>query len=200
MKHLMLALLVLTGFTVKGQITTTTVTNADGTKSPSFSMALGKPKTTINSQSSYTYPNGMQPEPFIAKPGANKKTYILLANESDASVAKFEIDIYSGNKTLSKGTLAVRISATSFTPKLLGNGEYKFSDKSPAERLKYEFSGTVMLGEKEVPISGGWFLVERTGKTIKLKYDLILGNGVKTVGEYNMEYQTEDRSSLAQVK
>ncbi|MGY4386317.1 hypothetical protein ACVWYN_003368 [Pedobacter sp. UYP24] len=193
MKLLSLALLVLTSFVVKGQITTTTVTNADGSKSPSFSLALGKPKTTINSQSSFTYPNGMTAEPFIAKEGANKKTYILVANESDAKVAKFEIDIFSGNKTLSKATLSVQLSATSFTPKLLGNGEYKFSDKSPTERQKYEFSGTVILGPKEVPISGGWFTVARTGKNIQMEYDLTLVNGVKTKGQYNMDHQTEDR-------
>jgi len=117
-----------------------------------------------------------------------------VVNESDAKSAKFEIDIFSGNKSLSKATLLIRLSANSFTPELLGNGQYNFSDKSPADRLKYEFSGTVKLGNTDVPISAGWFTVERTKKQIEIKYDLTLSNGVKTTGLYNTIYQTENRS------
>ncbi|MGY4386313.1 hypothetical protein ACVWYN_003364 [Pedobacter sp. UYP24] len=198
MKLLALAILLVTSFGVKAQIKTTTITNADGSKSPSFSLALGKgkPSTTVspNSTFSFFYPNGMLPEQIIPKEGADNKTYILVANESDANLAKFEIAIFSGNKTLSKATLLIRLSANSFTTKLLGNGKYIFSNKSPAERLKYDFSGTVKLGSADVTISDGWFTVERTKNQIELKYELTLVNGVKTTGQYNTEYQTEDRS------
>ncbi|MES2829462.1 MAG: hypothetical protein V4687_14975 [Bacteroidota bacterium] len=194
MKLLTLSILLLTCVFAEAQVKTITVTNPDGTSSKALSLALGKSDTTINSQSSITYPNGMTAEPMVFKKGANRKTYILVANSSDDKVAKFEIDIFFGNKTLSKSTLLIRLSANSFTPKLLGNGKYTFSDKSPAERLKYEFSGIVRLGENDVPISGGWFTAERTGKNILMEYDLTLANGVKTKGQYNMEYQIEDRS------
>jgi len=195
MKFATIALLLFISLGVKAQLKTTTMTNADGSQSAGFSLDLGKPNTTVVSQASFSYPNGMYPEPIIAKKGANNKTYILVANESDAEISKFEIDIFSGHKNLSKATVLLRLSANSFTPKLLGNGKYTFSDKSSAERLKYEFSGAVRMGSTDVPISGGWFTVERGKKQIEIKYELALANGVKTTGQYNMEYQTEDRSS-----
>jgi len=192
MKFLTLAILVLTSFGINAQVKSKTITNPDGSKS--LGWEIGKPKTTITAQGSFVYPNGVVPEPISAKIGANKKNYILVVNESDAKSAKFEIDIFSGNKSLSKATLLIRLSANSFTPELLGNGQYNFSDKSPADRLKYEFSGTVKLGNTDVPISAGWFTVERTKKQIEIKYDLTLSNGVKTTGLYNTIYQTENRS------
>ena len=192
MKFLTLAILVLTSFGINAQVKSITITNPDGSKS--LGWEIGKPKTTITSQGSFSYPNGVVPEPLSSKSGANNKNYILVVNESDAKSAKFEIDIFSGNKSLSKATLLIRLSANSFTPELLGNGQYNFSDKSPADRLKYEFSGTVKLGNTDVPISAGWFTVERTKKQIEIKYDLTLSNGVKTTGLYNTIYQTENRS------
>ena len=192
MKFLTLAILVLTSFGINAQVKSKTITNPDGSKS--LGWEIGKPKTTITAQGSFVYPNGVVPEPISAKIGANKKNYILVVNESDAKSAKFEIDIFSGNKSLSKATLLIRLSANSFTPELLGNGQYNFSDKSPADRLKYEFSGTVKLGNTDVPISAGWFTIERTKKQIEIKYDLTLSNGVKTTGLYNTVYQTENRS------
>jgi hypothetical protein len=91
----------------------------------------------------------------------------------------------------------VQFSANRFTPKLLGNGQYNYSDKSPADRLKYEFSGTVKLGNTDVPISAGWFTVERAKKQIEIKFDLTLSNGVKTTGQYITVLQTENRSQIA---
>jgi hypothetical protein len=195
MKILPLAFLIFISFAVKAQLKRVTITNAEGSRSNGLTFALGDTINTIPSQSSSSYPSGMYPEPIMSKKGANKKTYVLIANESDAKVAKFEIVIFSGNKTVSKATSSIRFSANSFTPKLLGNGSYIFSDKSPAERLKYEFSGTVKLGSVDVPISEGWFTVERIKKNVETKYDLTLNNGVKTTGLYNSGYQTEDRST-----
>jgi hypothetical protein len=195
MKFLTLAILVLTSFGINAQIKPKTITNPDGSKS--LGWEIGKPKTTITAQGSFSYPNGVVPEPISSKSGANKKNYILVVNESDAKSAKFEISIFSGNKSLSKATLMVQISANSFTPKLLGNGQYNYSDKSPADRLKYEFSGTVKLGNTDVPISAGWFTVERAKKQIEIKFDLTLSNGVKTTGQYITVFQTENRSQIA---
>jgi hypothetical protein len=195
MKFLTLAILVLTSFGINAQIKPKTITNPDGSKS--LGWEIGKPKTTITAQGSFSYPNGVVPEPISSKRGANKKNYILVVNESDAKSAKFEISIFSGNKSLSKATLMVQFSANSFTPKLLGNGQYNYSDKSPADRLKYEFSGTVKLGNTDVPISAGWFTVERAKKQIEIKFDLTLSNGVKTTGQYITVFQTENRSQIA---
>ena len=193
MKFVTLALLVLTSFGIKAQIRPKTITNPDGSKS--LGWEIGRVGTTsITSLGSFSYPNGIVPEPISSKRGANKKTYILVVNESNTSSAKFVIDIYSGHKSLSKATLLIQLSATSFTSKLLGNGKYTFSDKSPADRLKYEFSGTVKLGSTDVPISDGWFTVERGKENIEIKYDLTLTNGVKTTGQYNTVYQMEDHA------
>lgn len=195
MKFITLALLVLSSFVIKAQIKPKTITNSDGSKS--LSWEIGHVGTTsITSQGSFSYPNGMFPEPISSKRGANNKTYILVVNESDANSSKFEIDIFSGNKSLSKATLLVQLTAISFTPKLLGNGQYNFSDKSPSDRLKYEFSGTVKLGNTDVLISDGWFTVERVKKQIETKYNLTLSNGVKTTGQYYTIYQTENRSKI----
>ena len=192
MKFLTLAILVLISFGINAQIKPKTITNPD--RSKSLGWEIGKPKTTITAQGSFSYPNGIIPEPISSKSGANNKNYILVVNESDVKSAKFEISIFSGNKSLSKATLLVRFSANSFTPELLGNGQYNYSDKSLAERLKYEFSGTVKLGNIDVPISAGWFTVERAKKHLEIKFDLTLSNGVKTTGLYNTVYQTENRS------
>jgi hypothetical protein len=194
MKFLTLAILVLTSFGINAQIKPKTITNPDGSKS--LGWEIGKPKTTITAQGSFSYPDGVVPEPISSKSGANKKNYILVVNESDAKSAKFEISIFSGNKSLSKATLMVQFSANSFTPKLLGNGQYNYSDKSPADRLKYEFSGTVKLGNTDVPISAGWFTVERAKNQIEIKFDLTLSNGVKTTGQYITVLQTENRSQI----
>jgi hypothetical protein len=195
MEIVVLALLLLISFGVKAQTKSITTTNADGSQSTSLSVALGKPSTTTTSHSNFSYPNGINPEPIVSKKGANKKTYILVTNESDANLAKFAISIFSGNKSLSKGTLLIRLSATSFISKLLGNGRYNFSENSPEDRLKYEFSGTVKLGSIDITISEGWFTVVRDRKQIEINYDLTLTNGVKTTGQYSSEYQMDERSS-----
>lgn len=197
MKIPALTLLLFTSFSIQAQIKTTATKSADGSSSANISMELGKPSSIVISQVNFEYPNGTSPEPLPYKKGTNKKTYILIANESTADLPKFEIDIFSGNKKLSDATLLVWLSATSFSQKLLGNGTYTYSEKNPAERGKYKFSGTVKLGAVDVPITDGWFTVNRGEKYIALKYSLTLETGVKTTGEYNLEYQTEDRSNLA---
>lgn len=192
MKFITLPLLVLTGFSIEAQVMPKTITNPNGSKS--LGWEIGHVGTnSITSQASFSYPDGVFPEPISSKKGANNKTYILVVNESDAKSAMFEINIFSGNKSLSKATLLVQLSANSFTPKLLGNGQYNFSEKGPADRVKYEFSGNVKLGNKDIPISDGWFMVERVKDKIEIKYDLTLSNGVKTTGQYNTVYQTESR-------
>ena len=200
MKLVALAILILISLGIKAQVKMVNTTNADGSKSPGLSLEIGKPKTTITSESSFTYPEGMVAQPFVSLKGSNQKTYILLANESSANIPQFEIDIFIGNKSLSKATLLMQLHAISFTPKLLGNGKYTVTDKKPAERLKYEFTGSVRLGTEDVPISDGWFTVERIGKKMEINYDLTLINGVKAKGHHNLGYQTEDRSQQQSVK
>lgn len=196
MKALTIIITLITGFSVTAQIKTTTTTTADGAKSAVFSLELTKPSTTVTSQASFEYPSGITPQPLIYKKGANQKTYILVANETVAGMSKFEIDIFSGNKNLSKSTLLVWLSATSPSKGNLTNGIYNYSGKGPAERREYEFSGTVKLGDTDVPITGGSFSVSSWDKRIAIKYNLSLKNGVKTTGEYYLKYQKEDRRKL----
>ncbi|TCC98209.1 hypothetical protein [Pedobacter psychroterrae] len=196
MKVLTIIIALITGFSVTAQIKTTTTATADGSKSASFSLELGKPSTTITAQVNFEYPNGITPEPLVYKKGGNRKTYILVANETVAGMSKFEIDIFTGNKTLSKSTLLVWLSATSPSKGSLTNGTYNYSTKGPAERQEYEFSGTVKLGDVDVPITGGSFSVSSWDKRIAIKYNLTLNNGVKTTGEYNSDYEKEDRRKL----
>lgn len=193
MKVLTIIITLITGFSVTAQIKTTTTATADGSKSAHFSLELTKPSTTVTSQVNFEYPNGKIPEPLVYKKGANRKTYILVANETIAGMSKFEIDIFTGNKSLSKSTLLVWLSATSPSKGSLTNGTYRYSDKGPADRQEYEFSGTVKLGDADVPIAGGSFSVSSWDKRIAIKYNLTLNNGVKTTGEYNSDYQKEDR-------
>jgi hypothetical protein len=89
MKFLTLAILVLTSFGINAQIKPKTITNPDGSKS--LGWEIGKPKTTITAQGSFSYPNGVVPEPISSKSGANKKNYILVVNESDAKSAKLRL-------------------------------------------------------------------------------------------------------------
>jgi len=197
MKTLTLLATLLLGYSVNGQVKTTVSTSTNGSRSATLSLELTKPSTTITSQVNFEYPNGTNPEPLAYKKGANKRTYIVVANESFTDMSKFEIDIFYGNKTLSKGTLLVWLSAKSAGTQKMSPGTYRFSKKSVSERKEYEFSGTVKLGSTDVPIADGWFTVNTSDRIINISYRLTLENGVKTNGQYNLPYRQEDRSKLA---
>jgi hypothetical protein len=197
MKFLPLIVLSLTALSVSAQIKSTATTNTDGSRSANFSLELTKPSTTVTSQVNFEYPNGTTPEPLIRRRGSNNKNYILVANESTTDMSKFELDIFTGNKKFSRATLLIWLSATSADKEQLSNGTYHYSDKGPAERQKYEFSGTVTLGSSDVPVAGGWFNVSSSGKHIAVSYSLTLKNGVKTNGQYRTVYQNEDRRKSA---
>ncbi|RZK75948.1 MAG: hypothetical protein EOO92_15350 [Pedobacter sp.] len=196
MKTLLSVILLFTCLSVNAQIKMGTTVNPDGSSSPNFSVQLNKPTTTVTSQVNFEYPNGVFPEPIAYKKGANKKTYVLLANVSSPEVSEFEIDIFAGNKSLSKATLLVKLMATSASKERLFSGTYNYNAKGPAARLKYEFDGTVKLGDVDVPIAAGQVTVSRTEKQIEIDYNLTLTNGVKTTGKYNTDYQIEDRSKI----
>ena len=193
MKALTLLFTLITGISTSAQIKTTSTILPDGSRSASFSLELGKPHTTIISQANFEYPNGITPEPIIFKKGANRKTYMLVANETLQDISKFEIDIFSGNKALAKSTLLVWLSVRSPSKGNLTNGIYKYSEKNPTERKEYEFYGTVKLGDANVPIANGSFSVSSLDKRIAIKYNFTLVNGVKATGYYNLKYQKEDR-------
>ena len=180
MKNLIMAAVLLCSISAKAQLATT--------------VKLTEPVTTVALQVDFVYPPGFLSEPIPVKKGANNKTYVIVSNESKPDLSRFEINIFSGNKKLSKATGLVCLSITSANKQQLSNGNYKYSDKDPSERENYRFSGSVKVGSFDVPVTGGTFQVNAWNKRIFINYNLTLKNGVKTTGNYDTSYEFEDRS------
>lgn len=109
-------------------------------------------------------------------------------------MSEFEINVFTGNKNISKSTLLVSLSAKSPNRAYLNSGTYKYSNKNPTDRDEFDFSGTVRVGSMDTPISDGWFSVNSIDKQMVLKYEFTLTNGVRTVGEYDLAFQTVEKS------
>ncbi len=152
-------------------------------------------RITITLKSFALFPIGILAILFCCNmtPSVNAKLkYALIANESFQEVSKFELDLYSGHKDLSKATERIWLSVRGIEVNELKNGTYIHSKKNATTRDTFTFLGSQLVNGSEVSITDGSFTLVREKGKLNINYNFTLENGTKITGKYSGKYQYAD--------